>query len=113
MSVLVHHGEHHGDVLQVLPLYLGHEGLTVEGVVGVLDSLCPEVGDGGGRSSSDGPLVPVDGDTDPGVAVSPVVPAGQVRAALHSDGELGRGGVRVQAGQQREADGGRALEGRE
>ena len=38
-----------------------------------------------------------------------VVSAGQVGAALHADGELGGAGLGAQAGQQREADGGRTL----
>ena len=109
MPVLVHDGEHDGDVPEVLSLYLRHKCLTVEGIVGVFDCLRSEAGDGGGRPSSDGPFVLVDGDTDPGVTVGPVVPTRQVRAALHSYGELGRAAVRVQAGEQREADGWRTL----
>ena len=43
--------------------------------------------------------------------MSPVVSARQISATLHSNGELRRVGVRVQAGQQGEADGGRTLGG--
>ena len=39
----------------------------------------------------------------------PVVSAREVCAALHPDGELGRGGGRVHTGKQREADGGWTL----
>ena len=100
-----------------------------------LSHLGPELGDGAGGSPPQGPPVSVDHHTHPGVTVSPekqmtilsrtshtfyedmtvynppVVSAREVCAALHPNGELGRGGGRVQAGQQREADGGRALKG--
>ena len=73
------------------------------------DGFSSEVCDRGGGSPPQRPLVSVDSDAHPGVTVRPVVSAGQVSATLHSDGKLGRVGVGVQAGQQGEADGRRAL----
>ena len=109
VPVLVHHGEHHRDVLHLHLLYVRDEGLTVEGVVGVTDGLGPELCDGRGRPSPQRSPVPVDGDADPGVTVGPVVPARQVCTTLHTNDQLG-GGVWSHAGQHREADGRRTLE---
>ena len=108
VAVLVHHGEHHRDVLHLRLLYVRDEGLTVEGIVGVSDGLGPELCDGRGRPSPERSPVPVNDDADPGVTVGAIVSAGQVRAALHPDHELGSGGAggvgAGHAGQQREAD---------
>ena len=109
VAVLVHHGEHHRDVLHLRLLDVRDEGLAVEGVVGVADGLGPELCDGRGRASPQRSPVSVDDDANPGVAVGAVVSAGQVRAALHPDHQLGGVG-RTHAGQQREADGRWTLE---
>ena len=73
VPVLVHDGEHHGDVLHVLPGQLRDEGLAVEGVVGVADGLGPEGGDGGGWPPPQGSPLSVDTDADPGVTVGSIV----------------------------------------